>query len=227
MIDASFKLQRGEVLGFAGLVGAGRTELMRVIFGIDRAASGEMYLQGKKITINSPGDAIDLKFGMVPEERRDQGLVLINSIKYNLTITVVKKFFYKVMGFSRRKEDEIFDSYKNALSIKMASPYQNVENLSGGNQQKVVISKWLATEPEILIMDEPTRGVDVGAKKEIYDIIEDLAEKGISIILISSELPELTNLCDRIYVMAHGKINACLDREDFSQETILKYAFEV
>lgn len=227
VIDASFKLQRGEVLGFAGLVGAGRTELMRVIFGIDRAASGEMYLQGKKITINSPGDAIDLKFGMVPEERRDQGLVLINSIKYNLTITVVKKFFYKVMGFSRRKEDEIFDSYKNALSIKMASPYQNVENLSGGNQQKVVISKWLATEPEILIMDEPTRGVDVGAKKEIYDIIEDLAEKGISIILISSELPELTNLCDRIYVMARGKINACLDREDFSQETILKYAFEV
>ena len=134
---------------------------------------------------------------------------------------------YKRQGFSRRKEDEIFDSYKNALSIKMASPYQNVENLSGGNQQKVVISKWLATEPEILIMDEPTRGVDVGAKKEIYDIIEDLAEKGISIILISSELPELTNLCDRIYVMAHGKINACLDREDFSQETILKYAFEV
>ena len=225
--NASFQLKRGEVLGFAGLVGAGRTELMRVVFGIDRPESGEMYLRGQKIKVASPSDAIALKFGMVPEERRAQGLILINSIKYNLTITVVKEFFYKVLGFSRRKENQIFDSYKNALSIKMASPYQHVENLSGGNQQKVVISKWLATQPEILIMDEPTRGVDVGAKKEIYDIIEDLAAKGISIILISSELPELINLSDRIYVMAHGKINACLERDEFSQETILKYAFEV
>ena len=227
VIDASFQLRRGEILGFAGLVGAGRTELMRVIFGVDRPQGGELYLNGKKIAVRSPGDAIALKFGMVPEERRAQGLVLINSIRFNLTITVVKKFFYRLLGFSRRKEDEIFDAYKNSLSIRMASPYQHAENLSGGNQQKVVISKWLATEPDVLIMDEPTRGVDVGAKKEIYDIIEDLAAKGISIILISSELPELINLSDRIYVMAHGRINACLNRGEFDQETILKYAFEV
>ena len=227
VIDASFQLRRGEILGFAGLVGAGRTELMRVIFGVDRPQGGELYLNGKKIAVRSPGDAIALKFGMVPEERRAQGLVLINSIRFNLTITVVKKFFYRLLGFSRRKEDEIFDAYKNSLSIRLASPYQHAENLSGGNQQKVVISKWLATEPDVLIMDEPTRGVDVGAKKEIYDIIEDLAAKGISIILISSELPELINLSDRIYVMAHGRINACLNRGEFDQETILKYAFEV
>ena len=227
VVDASFQLRRGEVLGFAGLVGAGRTELMRLIFGIDRPQSGEMYLHGKKIEVTDAAKAIGLGFGMVPEERRAQGLVLINSIKFNLTITVVKQFFYKVLGFSRRKEDELFDAYKNSLSIRMASPYQHVENLSGGNQQKVVISKWLATQPDILIMDEPTRGVDVGAKREIYEIIENLVARGISVILISSELPELINLSDRIYVMAHGRINACLEQGPFDQQTILKYAFEV
>ena len=227
VVDASFQLRRGEVLGFAGLVGAGRTELMRLIFGIDRPQSGEMYLHGKKIEVTDAAKAIGLGFGMVPEERRAQGLVLINSIKFNLTITVVKQFFYKVLGFSRRKEDELFDAYKNSLSIRMASPYQHVENLSGGNQQKVVISKWLATQPDILIMDEPTRGVDVGAKREIYEIIENLVARGISVILISSELPELINLSDRICVMAHGRINACLEQGPFDQQTILKYAFEV
>lgn len=227
VVDASFYLRKGEVLGFGGLVGAGRTELMRLIFGVDKPLGGEMLLYGKKVKIASPDDAIALGFGMVPEERRAQGLVLINSIKFNLTITVVKKFFNRILGFSRAKEDEIFNTYKDSLSIKLASPNQHVENLSGGNQQKVVISKWLATEPDILIMDEPTRGVDVGAKKEIYDIIESLAERGISIIIISSELPELIHLSDRIYVMANGKINGCLEADAFDQETILKYAFEV
>ena len=155
------------------------------------------------------------------------GLVLQNTIKFNLTLGVLDQFFGKVIGLNARKEDEICQKYKDTLSIRTASVNQAVENLSGGNQQKVVISKWLASSPSILILDEPTRGIDVGAKFEVYGLIQEMVSRGISIIMISSELPELLGLSDRVYVMHNGKINACLDRDQMDQQTVLNYAFGV
>lgn len=226
-VDASFTLRKGEILGFAGLVGAGRTELMQMLFGLIRPSAGEIYLHGRKIEVKNVRDAMRLGIGMVPEERKTMGLVLQNTIKFNLTLGVLNQFFGRVIGLNSKKENEICKSYQNALSIRMASAEQAVEDLSGGNQQKVVISKWLAISPDILIMDEPTRGIDVGAKREVYALINDMVERGISVILISSELPELLGLSDRVCVMYNGRINACLERDQMDQETVLNYAFGV
>ena len=223
--NVSIALRRGEILGFSGLVGAGRTELARAIFGLDPLESGELYLEGQPVRIKSPQDAIDHHIALVPEDRKKDGLVLLNSVGFNLTLTVLKKFIHGIV-VNTKKEQEIIDTYKNSLSIKMANTEQAAESLSGGNQQKVVISKWLATKPKYLIMDEPTRGIDVGAKAEIYELMFQLARQGMSIILISSDLPEIINLSSRVVVMHEGEIAAILDsrERELTQVEIMNYA---
>lgn len=224
--DISFTLRKGEILGFAGLVGAGRTETARAIFGIDPISSGEILVHGKEVKIKNASDAIKAGIGYVPENRKEEGLVLMSSIRSNLTISVLEEFI-KGCFVNRKKEDEIVDEYVNKLSIKMASTEQLVQFLSGGNQQKVVVSKWLATKPDILILDEPTRGIDIGAKTEIYHLIVEMAKSGVAVILISSEMEEIINLSTRIIVMYEGRIKAILTEEEtrkVAQEDIMWYA---
>ncbi|WP_213485009.1 sugar ABC transporter ATP-binding protein [Thermobacillus xylanilyticus] len=221
--DASFELKKGEILGFAGLVGAGRSELMKCIFGLDAFDEGEIRIDGKPLIIRNPNDAIKHGIAYVTENRKEEGLFLIRSVQYNITIKVLDKFI-KWLRVNARYEDQKTRQFINELSIKTPNPDQEVRNLSGGNQQKVLISRWLATNPRILILDEPTRGVDVGAKAEIYAIMNRLVKEGVSIIMISSELPEVINMSDRIAVMYKGGIRTILNRDEFSQETIMHYA---
>lgn len=222
--DVSFELKRGEVLGFAGLVGAGRTELACAIFGIDELESGEMILDGKNVVHKSPRDAIRNGVVLVPEDRKKYGLVTALSVKFNLTLPVLYKFI-KGIHVDKEKENAIVDSYANKLAIKMAGVDQMCAGLSGGNQQKVVISKWLASEPSVIILDEPTRGIDIGAKQDIYNLIKELAEQGLSIILISSELPEILKLSSRIAVMHEGNLEKIFESvEGVTQEDIMYYA---
>lgn len=221
--DINFFLKRGEILGVSGLVGAGRTELMRAIFGIDGFNSGEIVLEGKKLSIKSPLDAMNSGIALVPENRKEQGLVLIKSVGYNITLTILKKFI-KLAGVDSKTEKSIVREYIEKLTIKTPSHKQLVGNLSGGNQQKIVIAKWLATNPKVLILDEPTRGIDVGAKAEIYSIIDTLAKQGVGIIMVSSDLPEVMNMSDRVLVMSNGQITGILNRDQLDQETIMHYA---
>jgi len=220
---ASFELYEGEILGFAGLVGAGRSELMKCVFGLDPFDSGDIYVRDEKVTINNPNDAIAHEIVYVTENRKEEGLFLDRSVKYNITIKVLEKFirFFRVKS---SVENEITDMYVDKLAVKTPNSLQLLRNLSGGNQQKVLISRWLSTNPKILILDEPTRGVDVGAKAEIYAIINQLALEGVSIIMISSELPEVINMSDRIAVMCNGSIPKILNRDQVDQETIMHYA---
>ena len=221
--NVSFQLKRGEILGFAGLVGAGRTETMRAIFGIDPKTSGEITLEGKKVNIRSAKDAMAAGIGLVPESRREEGIFPDMSIKFNETMKVLDQFI-SVRGVNHRKENEIADKYTKDLRVKAPGTYALVGNLSGGNQQKVVLASWLATHPKILILDEPTRGIDVGAKAEIYAIMNDLVQNGVSIIMVSSELPEVIGMCDRVVVMRSGEVSAVLDRSEADQVTIMKNA---
>jgi ABC-type sugar transport system ATPase subunit len=221
--DVSFDLKKGEILGFAGLVGAGRSEVMKCLFGIDPAASGEIRIEGRPVRISSPSDAMRNGIALVPESRKKEALFLKQSVRYNLSIKVLREFI-KGIFVDRRKEEEIAERYIADMSIKAPSSAQIVENLSGGNQQKVVIGRWLATKPRILILDEPTRGVDVGAKAEIYAIMNRLTETGVSIIMISSELPEILNMSDRVMVMCGGTITGSLGRDEMTQERIMQLA---
>lgn len=224
--NVSFTIKSGEILGFAGLVGAGRTELARAIFGIDTISSGDIYIENNKVNIKDPLDAIGYGIGYVPESRKEEGLFLNNSIKYNMTIPVLEKFI-KFIIVNKEKENEIVNEYTNKLSIKMASSDQEIRYLSGGNQQKVVLGKWLATNPKILILDEPTRGIDIGSKTEIYHLIYKMAKQGVAIILISSEMEEIINLSTRVIVMSEGKVSGQfneLDMETVTQEKIMWYA---
>ncbi len=221
--NISFELRKGEILGFAGLVGAGRSELMKCIFGLDLFDEGEIYVNDVKATIKNPNDAIKNRIAYVTENRKEEGLFLIRSVEYNLTIKILDNFM-KFFRVNRKYEREVTNEFINDLSIKTPSPEQMVKNLSGGNQQKVLISRWLATNPKVLILDEPTRGVDVGAKAEIYSIMNRLVKEGVSIIMISSELPEVINMSDRIAVMSNGRIKTILNKEEFNQETIMHYA---
>ena len=220
--DASFSLRKGEVLGFGGLVGAGRTELIRAVMGLDKC-TGKIYKNGKEIVNKSPSDAIANKFALVPEDRKDQGLVLIRTLLHNIemsSLRTLSKFGFMV----GKKEDECASNYMKQLHVKAASYNQNAGDLSGGNQQKVVIAKCLATKPDILILDEPTRGIDVGSKAEIYEIMNDLVEQGVSIIMISSELPELLNMSDRIIIMREGVITGEMSADEVSEEVVMKFA---
>ena len=221
--DVSFSVYAGEIVGFAGLVGAGRSETMCAIFGVDKLESGQVYVEGKKHSIASPQDAINAGIGLVPESRKEEALFPIQSVRYNITIDVLKRFI-SLLRVNKRVENDITDKYIDVLSIRTPTSDQFVGNLSGGNQQKTVIGRWLATDPKVLILDEPTRGVDVGAKAEIYAIMNDLAKEGVAIIMISSELPEIINMSDRVMVMANGTITGELQREELSQEAIMKLA---
>lgn len=219
----SFEVKKGEIVGFAGLIGAGRSEVMKCLFGLTKDYTGDIYIEGKKVEIRSPSDAIKHGIALVPEDRKQEGLFHIQSVKFNSTIVVLKEFI-KGISVNRRKEEEITQRYIELMSTKTPSMEQAVGKLSGGNQQKVMIGRWLATSPKILILDEPTRGVDVGAKSEIYAIMNDLAKSGMAIIMISSEMPELINMSDRIYVMCEGKITGCLNHEEVTQEKIMRLA---
>ena len=221
--DVSFQLRKGEILGFSGLVGSGRSELMKSIFGLEPINSGTVKINGKEEKIKNTNDAINHKIAYVTENRKEEGLFLIESVRFNTTIKVLDKFM-KFLRVDSKYEKEETDRYIRELSIKTPNQEQEIRNLSGGNQQKVLISRWLATKPEILILDEPTRGVDIGAKAEIYSIINRLASEGVAIIMISSELPEVINMSDRIAVMNKGKIVKFLEKNEFSQERIMHYA---
>lgn len=222
--DINFSLRKGEILGFAGLVGAGRTELAQALYGIDKY-EGEILLNGELIHNKSVSDALENRIVLVPEDRKKFGLITSLDVKFNLTLAVLKQFI-KGCHVDKKREHDIINEYSNKLAIKMSGPNQICASLSGGNQQKVVISKWLALHPAVIIMDEPTRGIDVGAKDEIYNLILKLASEGISIIFISSELPEILKLSSRIAVMYEGHLQTILDTEDknVTQEEIMYYA---
>ena len=221
--NISFSVRAGEVLGLAGLVGAGRTETVRMIFGADKAEQGEIYLNGEKLHLKSPKDAVDKGIALVPEDRKLQGVVLGLSIKDNITLPTIKKLS-KVMVIDSGKESEVIDTQIRELRIKTPSAEQLVKNLSGGNQQKVVLAKWLASNANVLIFDEPTRGIDIGAKQEIYHLINKLAEQGIAIIVVSSEMEEIMGMSDRILVLCEGEVTGEIDRKEFQQDTIMSMA---
>jgi len=218
--DVSFTLHRGEILGFAGLIGAGRSEVMRAIFGVDPLDSGEIIIDGKKLEKHTPTDAIRAGLGLVPEDRKLLGLILDMSVRENTTLPCLP---VEMKGgiLSRKKENEITQTYIEQLDIKTPGAEQKVLNLSGGNQQKVVIGKWLATHPKVLILDEPTRGIDVGAKREIHQLMSKLADQGVGIIMISSEMPEVLGMSDRIIVMHEGHVCGELSRSEATQERIM------
>jgi ABC-type sugar transport system ATPase subunit len=222
--DVSFSLRKGEILGMAGLIGAGRTETARMIFGASRRTRGRIFLDGREVRIRSPRDAVADGIAYVPEDRKVQALVLPMSIRENLTLSVLGALLKLKAFISRRKEEEIADSYLSGLRIKASSREEAVNNLSGGNQQKVVIAKWLVTKPRILILDEPTRGIDVAAKAEVHRIISALADEGVSILLISSELPEILALSDRVLVMHEGRVKKVLEKDEATQQTIMSAA---
>lgn len=221
--DINIKAKKGEVLGISGLMGAGRTEIMRSVFGLDPKDSGEVFIDGKKIEIKNPADAIKNKIGFVTENRQEEGLILDESIRENISLLNFDKFS-KNSFIDKAKEKNLSDNLVDSFKVKTQSSESKISDLSGGNQQKVVFAKWYAIGPEILILDEPTKGVDVGAKREIYDLIKDLTKKAVSIILISSDLPELISLSNRIYVIHEGKVQGELLKKDASQEKIMTLA---
>lgn len=222
--DVSFYAREGEIVGFCGLIGAGRTEIMNGIFGIDPPDSGELFLHGDKLDNKNVKSAISNHIAMVNEDRRNYGIIPMLSSKANLTVATMDRVFR--LGFEEQKtENRIADDMIQSLHIKVSSREQIVGTLSGGNQQKVIIGRWLLTNPDILILDEPTRGIDVGAKTEIYKLMGKLASEKKAILLVSSELNELMGVCDRIYVVHRGEIAAEVCREQFDEDTIMQYAF--
>jgi L-arabinose transport system ATP-binding protein len=221
--DVSFHVDEGEIVGFSGLVGAGRSELAKVIFGEFRKQSGKIFLDGEEVNIRSPLEAIDKGIGFAPEDRKQEGLVLIRSVLENTSIAILKQLC-RFSFVRRHMERDIVSGFVDKLRVQTPSLDQNVGKLSGGNQQKVVLARWLAVKPKILILDEPTRGIDVGAKAEIYRLIDELANQGIAIIFISSELPEILGLSDRIYVMQNGRITGELPGDSATEEQVLELA---
>jgi putative multiple sugar transport system ATP-binding protein len=223
--DACITVRRGEVVGLAGLMGAGRTELAHTIFGniINYSVSGEIYIEGKKVSITNPKDAIDHGIAYVTEDRKGNGLILIQDIKQNITLANLQALSKKSF-IDENEEINIANGYKKSVNIKSFSIEQKTKSLSGGNQQKVSISKWLFTKPKVLILDEPTRGIDVGAKFEIYTIINTLVKEGMSIIMISSELPEVMGMSDRIYVVNEGRIAGEVNGRTTTAEEIMEMA---
>ncbi|MCH3920165.1 MAG: sugar ABC transporter ATP-binding protein [Sphaerochaeta sp.] len=221
--DVSFFLRKGEILGLAGLVGAGRSETMQCVFGLTKGYKGKVFLEGKEMTFHSPTTAFSNGIALVPEDRKLDGLYMQQSVQFNATIEVLHEFL-KGIKKNNRKEKEIAQTYIDMMHTKTPSLHQTIMNLSGGNQQKVLIGRWLATKPKVLILDEPTRGVDVGAKAEIYAIMNELAKEGLSIIMISSEMPEIINMSDRVYVFADGIVRGCINHEELTQEKIMALA---
>ena len=221
----SFKLRKGEILGFGGLVGAQRTELMEGIFGIRGVASGEVYMHGKKVNIKHPIDAMNAGIGLITEDRRGNGIFGCLSIKDNVGVSVYNKYLKAGFVLDHKKINTVVDDSIKKLRIKTPSMKEHIANLSGGNQQKVIVSRWLANDPDVLIMDEPTRGIDVGAKHEIYEIMNDLAKQGKAIIMISSEMAELLGMSDRVCVMCNGRLTGEItEKEEMSQANVMQFA---
>ena len=221
--NVSINVRAGEIVGLTGLVGAGRTEVVESIFGITRADSGDVYFQGEKITGIQPIEAMKKGLGLLPEDRQKQALLLSWSINHNISLSVLEKCLHGIF-LNKNKEYNFSDDLKQLLAVKAPDSYTHTGALSGGNQQKVVVAKQLAADPKLIILDEPTKGVDVGSKAQIYEIMSDLASKGMGILMISSEMPEVMNMSDRIYVMSEGKISAEFAAKGLTQDTILKAA---
>ena len=221
--NVSFSIKAGEILGFAGLVGAGRTETMRVIFGADKKQNGRIWLDGEEVDIKHPADAIRKGIALCPEDRKDQGIFAIRAVKDNISVVILRSLLRN--GFINRKvEVDMAKEWVRQLNIRTPSIEKQIMELSGGNQQKTIFARWLAANPKLLILDEPTKGIDVGSKSEIYQIVCDLAKRGISIIFISSDLPEVLGLCDRILVMCQGRITGELMREEATEHGVLTLA---
>jgi inositol transport system ATP-binding protein len=221
--DIDLEIKAGEIVGLAGLIGAGRSEVVRAIFGLDKLDRGQIEIENVPVRIPHPKAAIAHGVAMLSEDRRLVGIVPELSIKKNATLASLKKVIRG--GFARKREEErLVSDYFAKMNVKAPSTETRIANLSGGNQQKVLLARWLIADPKVMLLDEPTRGIDVGAKFEIYKIMTQLARQGRGILMISSELPELIGMCDRIYVMSAGRLTAELTRDQFSQETILKYA---
>ncbi len=221
--DVSFEANRGEILGVAGLDGSGRTELLEQIFGITTRRSGKIFLDGKEVRNKTPQESIKNGFAFLTEERRATGIFGILNIRENTTISSLKK--YQSGPFlSKRKMKDTTDKYINSLRIKTPNQETKINSLSGGNQQKVILARWLLTDPTVLLLDEPTRGIDVGAKYEIYQLILDLAKKGKTVIMVSSEMPELLGVCDKILVMSGGRLSGEVDARTTNQEEIMTLA---
>lgn len=225
--DVSFKVRAGEIVGFSGLVGAGRTETMHAIFGASKKESGEVVYFDKPVSFKSPKEAIANGFALLPEDRKKQGLLLEQSIRMNTTLASIKKFTNKAGVFHHRQEKEFTKKVLANISTKYEKMDDNVSSLSGGNQQKVALAKWLATDCKCIVLDEPTRGVDVGAKTEIYEIMNQLAKRGVAIIMISSEMPEIIGMCDRVVVMRFGSVIGEVSKEELNENTLIKYAMGV
>ncbi len=221
--NVSFDVHKGEILGVAGLMGAGRTEIMEAVFGSRKKSGGNIYLNGNPLKIKHPQDAIQEGIGFITEDRKDEGLVLDLSIRENIALTNMKAISDKGW-ISSTKEKRLIDDLIEKLHVRTTGREQDVRSLSGGNQQKVVVAKWLGIQPKVLILDEPTRGVDIGAKKEIYHIMNELTEQGVAIIMVSSELPEVLGISDRIMVIHEGKVSKILNRNDADQEKIMQAA---
>jgi len=221
--NANLHIRKGEIVGIAGLMGAGRTELAMSIFGksYGKKISGQLLMKGKEVTLNDVSQAINQGLAYVSEDRKDNGLILMEDIKKNITLASLDKLVNKFV-IDENKEIMTAENYRKKLRIKTPSIFQKAGNLSGGNQQKIVLSKWIMSEPDVLILDEPTRGIDVGAKYEIYSIIDELAREGKGILMISSELPEILGMCDRVYVMCEGRITGELSRKDANQESLMR-----
>ncbi len=223
--EINFSVRSGEVVGFCGLMGAGRSEILRAIFGVDKRTSGEILINGKKAIINCPSDAVACGMGMVTEDRLRQGAIYTMSVMHNATIAVFHKLCNRIGYNSPKKELKLFKEKANDLSVKYDSPNSRIGSLSGGNQQKVIIERWLLTNPSVLLLDEPTRGIDVGSKAEIYTLINRMSKEGRAVVMVSSEMPELLSLCDRIMVVREGRIVYETTREEATQETLMNYAF--
>lgn len=222
--DVSFSVRKGEVFGIAGLVGAGRSEIVRLIFGADKRSSGEVLINGRKVNLRSPKKAIKHGIYLVPEDRKKEGLVLIQDIEYNTVLSILGKLKRILAYIDIKRQRILSDEQIKQLDIRCTGRGQRAVTLSGGNQQKVVLGKCVLTEPEIMILDEPTRGIDVGTKTEIYNLINELTVKGKTIIMISSELPEVIKMSDRVAVIHNGELKVILDSENLTQERVIKYA---
>lgn len=222
--DVSFEVRSGEILGFAGLIGAGRTEIMETIFGIRKKSSGRIVIKGKEVDIKDPADAIKNGLGMVTEDRRGTGIIPQSSVEYNIVIANLLAYLSKLRCLYLKKMRKDAKEYAEKLKVKTPSINTKIANLSGGNQQKALVAKWLLTSPDILVVDEPTRGIDVGAKAEIHGFISQLAAEGKAILIVSSEMTEILSVSDRIVVMHEGSMTGILDRAEFDQETIMNYA---
>jgi methyl-galactoside transport system ATP-binding protein/inositol transport system ATP-binding protein len=223
--NVSFEVRKGEIFGIAGLVGAGRTEVIETIFGVRLKTSGEIYIDGKKTEIKTPRDAKLNHMALLTEDRRLTGVFPMLSVLQNTIIANIARYIGKIGLLNHKKAIEDTNEYVKAIQVKTPSIYQKIENLSGGNQQKVLVARWLLTKPEILILDEPTRGIDVGAKAEIHRLISNLAGQGKSIIMVSSELPEIMGMSDRIMVMHEGKVTGIIENHKaLQQEELMAYA---